>query len=145
MCTTFRMRQWIWLGVDPAALDAEPFLTVSSLQKEVKVSGGLTLWQKAGSVLAQISLSTSLHPCSASSGSWGEKKLALTAPYRRSVPQPGRTGAGSAVRTEPLKYGSDILQSMWKSTGVLCITTDIHINPEHFVQIHTVGSLHSYK
>lgn len=59
--------------------------------------------------------------------------------------QPGRMGAGSAVRTEPLKSGSNILQSLWKPTGVLCIATDIHINLEHFVQVHTVGSLQSYK
>jgi len=52
---------------------------------------------------------------------------------------------GSAVRTEPLKSGSKVLQSLWKPTGVLRIVTDIHINPEHFVQVHTVGSLQSYK
>lgn len=75
----------------------------------------------------------------------GKKSFGLAAPHRRSVLQPGRTGAGTAVRTEPLKSGSNILQSLWKPTGVLCIATDIHINLEHFVQVHTVGSLQSYK
>lgn len=59
--------------------------------------------------------------------------------------QPGRTGVDSAVRTEPLKSGSNILQSLWEPTGVLCIATDIHISLEHSVQIHAVGSLQSYK
>lgn len=141
-----RRRQWIWLGADPTVPGTENLLTAISLRKRGEGSGGLTSWQKASPVSQHRSLSVQyLAPLFCLLWVSGRKSFGLTAPRGRSVLQPRRTGVGSGVCTEPLKSGSNILQSLWKPTGVLCIATVIHINPEHFAQVHTVGSLQSYK
>lgn len=133
-------------GYRPGGAGTEVFPPASSLWRRGEGLGGLTSWQTASPDPQHKNFSVRC-PAPSFCLLWGlgRKCCGLTAPRGRSALQARRTGAGSAVRAEPLKSGSNILQSSWKPTGVLRTATDIHINPEHFVQVHTVGSLQSYK
>lgn len=122
------------------------FFLLPALCRAGRVLWALTSWQMT-SLVFQHKIFSACCPVPSFCLPWGlgRKHHGLTAPCRRSAQQPWRTGVGSAVRAEALKSGSNILQSSWKPTGVLRAATDIHINPEHFVQVHTVGLLQSYK